>query len=159
MNRPSVYIESSVVSYLVSRPNRDLVVAAHQQITREWWDSALPGFEAYVSIFVLDEVGRGDPDAAKLRLASIGHLPLLEFGPEVDRLAKLYLAKLNIPGECEVDAYHMALASWHGMDYLVSWNCSHIASARVQRQLDLINSQEGIRTPVLCTPEELMEES
>lgn len=157
MDRARVYVESSVVSYSVGRVSRDLVVAAHQQVTLEWWANVLPRTDAYVSVFVLEEVGRGDPELAKQRLQRVKDWPLLAVVPDVERLAGLYLKELQIPGECAADAYHMALATHHGMDYVASWNCGHIASGRVQRLLEEINASEGIRTPMLCTPEELME--
>ena len=155
--KPTVYIESSVISYRTARPSRDIVAAAHQRITQEWWDAVLPQVDAYVSIFVIEEIGLGDPAAAELRLSCVTSLPLLEVTSEVDELAREYHARLQIPDRALGDAYHLALAAWHGMDYLVSWNCAHIASGRIQRTVEEINSARGIRTPFLCTPEELME--
>jgi hypothetical protein len=157
MKKSTVYIESSVISYRTARPSRDIVTAAHQRITQEWWEVVLPQVEAFVSIFVIEEIGLGDPAAAELRMSSVASCPLLEVTLEVDELAHVYHARLQIPDRALADAYHLALAAWHGMDYLVSWNCSHIASGRIQRTIEEINSAKGIRTPFLCTPEELME--
>ena len=151
----TVYIETSVVSYLTSRPSRDLVVAAHQQITREWWDQQLPGLVPYVSDVVIDEASRGDAGASAQRMAAIMGLPRLVINADVEKLAVRYCEGLRLPSTVINDALHMALAAWHGIDYLVSWNCSHIANAHVFKTLVTINEQLGISTPVLCTPVEL----
>jgi len=152
-----VYIETSVVSYLTARPSRDLIVAAHQQITHEWWESALPKLDAFISAIVLDEIARGDPQAVLLRLQRVASFPLVEVVPEVHELAETYFANITIPARARADAYHLALATWHGLDYVVSWNCTHIVSGRVRMILEEVNAGVGIRTPIICTPEELME--
>jgi len=155
--KPTVYIETSVISYAASKPSRDLIVAAHQQITAEWWNTVLPHYQAFISPIVLDEIAKGDADAVQLRLNKSGTFTILEIVPEVKRLADTYFLKLDVPEKARADTYHLALATWHGIDYLVSWNCTHIANAKIIRALDEINSRENIRTPVICTPEELME--
>ncbi len=155
--KPSVYIETSVISYAASKPSRDLIVAAHQQITAEWWDTVLPHYQAFISPVVLDEISRGDADAIQVRQKKSEAFAILKILPEVKKLADTYFSKLDIPEKARADTYHLALAAWHGMDYLVSWNCAHIANAKIRKTLDEINSRENIRTPVICTPEELME--
>lgn len=155
--QPTVYIETTVISYLTARPSRDLIIAAHQQITHEWWDMALPHFEAFISPIVLEEISRGDEQAAKLRLESVSSFLLLEVLPEVRDLAESYFSAIEIPEKARADSYHLALATWHGMDFMVSWNCTHIVSGRVKKIIEEINSTYGIRTPIVCTPEELME--
>ncbi len=153
----TVYIETSVISYLTAKPSRDLIVAAHQQMTIDWWETALPNFEVFISPVVIEEAAKGDPHAAKLRLDKIALFPVLEVLPEVHTLAESYFSMIAIPGKARADAYHIALAAWHGIDYLVSWNCTHIANGRIRMVIEEINSMQGIRTPVICTPEELME--
>ncbi len=156
--RPTVYLETSVVSYLCSRPSRDLIVAAHQQITTLWWEQALPRFDVYVSAPVLEECGRGDREAAALRLARIQMFPLLENTDGSNELAEYYCNTLTIPDKARADCYHLALAVWHGMDYLVSWNMTHIVNGSVIRRVQELNAAKNIQTPVICTPEELLEE-
>jgi predicted nucleic acid-binding protein len=156
MNR-SVYIETSVISYLTAKPSRDLIIAAHQQITIDWWETALPHFEVFISPVVLEEASRGDSQAALLRLEKISSFPVLAVLPEVHNLAESYFSMIAIPEKARADAYHIALAAWHGIDYLVSWNCTHIANGRIRMVVEEINAMRGIRTPVICTPEELME--
>jgi predicted nucleic acid-binding protein len=155
--KPSVYIETTVVSYLTARPSRDLVIAAHQQVTLEWWESALPFLEPFVSVIVVEEASRGEPEAASLRLERISSFPVLEVTREVRELADLYFTQTQIPGKARADAYHLALATFHGMDFLVSWNFSHILSATIRTIIQDINTSRGIHTPFICTPEELME--
>jgi predicted nucleic acid-binding protein len=152
----SLYLETSVISYLTARPSRDLVIAAHQQITREWWDNVLCQYQVFISAAVVEEISQGDRQAAQLRLAQVTNFPLVEIVPEVVELADVYFSRLQIPKKARLDAYHLALATWHGLDFLVSWNCTHIVSARVRRTLEEINARQGFRTPIICTPEELM---
>ncbi len=155
--KPTVYIETTVISYLMARPSRDLIIAAHQQITHDWWEIALPHFDAFISPIVLEEISSGDPDAAQLRIDSVASFELLEVLSEVRNLADAYFAAIEIPQKARADSYHLAVAAWHGMDFLVSWNCTHIVSGRVKRIIEEVNTANGIRTPTVCTPEELME--
>jgi len=152
-----VYLESTVVSYYAARPSRDLIIAAHQQITIEWWESVLPSLDPCISQFVIDEISRGDAEAAKKRLRVIEDFNVLRMLPEIAELAMKYNREIGIPQKCLTDAYHMALSVYHGLDYLVTWNCTHIASARVRGIVRNINDSLGLVTPVICTPEELME--
>lgn len=154
---PTVYIETSVVSYLVARPSRDVVVAGHQVITVEWWETRLPRLRACVSDFVMEEARKGNPEMAQARLQVLSGLSLLAAGPEAERLAAIYVQKGLIPGSEPGDAAHLAIATAHGMDYLVTWNCRHLASAAVRRRVSEINAREGHGSPIICTPEELME--
>ena len=145
------------MSYLTARPSRDLIIAAHQQVTLEWWENALPLLDPFVSIVVIEEASRGEPEAARLRLEKISSFPVLEVARGVRELAELYFAQTQIPGKARADAYHLALASFHGMDFLVSWNFTHIVGATVKTAIREINASRYIHTPFICTPEELME--
>ena len=153
----TVYIESSVISYYTARRSRDLIAAAHQEITLDWWENALPLFEPFVSQIVFDEIVRGDKEAAQLRLVSVQEFQVLEMMPEVVELADRYYRALEIPDKARNDSFHMALAVYHGMDYLATWNCTHIAAGRVRGIVETINDRQGYQTPIICTPEELME--
>jgi predicted nucleic acid-binding protein len=155
--KSSVYIETSVISYLTAKPSRDLIVVAHQQITNEWWENALPHYDIFVSPIVLEEISRGDVNAVQSRLEKVSPFSVLEVLPEVRNLADAYFSALDIPEKARADSYHLAIASWHGMDFLVSWNCTHIANGRIKMMIEEINAKQGIRTPIICTPEELME--
>ena len=157
MSKPKVYVETSVISYLTAAPSRDPLVAAYQQLTRVWWHDVLPQCEPYVSLVVQEEAARGDTKEAERRLDAISGIRLLSIDDDIHRLSELYFKKLGLPKRAAPDAYHLALATWHGMDYLVTWNCSHIASGRVRTILGRLNAEAGIATPEICTPEELME--
>ena len=153
-----LYLETTVPSYLTSRPSRDLVVAGHQQVTREWWEGRRDAFHLYVSQLVIDEVSAGDPAAARERLKTLIELPLLDITVEATELASRILASGKIPRKAAADAAHIAIAAVHGMDFLVTWNCVHIANATNARSLALICRECGYDCPVICTPEELMGE-
>jgi predicted nucleic acid-binding protein len=155
--RQSVYIETTVLSYLTSRPSRDLLVAAHQQVTAEWWENGLPSFEAFISPLVIEEASRGDEAAARLRLEKIAGYAILEINEDVRRLAELYFDSIQIAEKARGDAYHLAVSAYHGMDFLVSWNFGHILNPRVKAVVQRINAAQGISTPLICTPEELLE--
>ena len=155
--KPTIYIETSVISYLTSRPSRDLITAAHQQITHEWWDKGLPLCEAYISPIVIEEISQGDPEAAQLRIEKVSSFSLLEVIPEVQELATVYFSQLGIPEKAIADTFHLALATCHGIDFLTSWNCKHIVNGRVKMIVQEINAKQSLHTPVICTPEELME--
>ncbi len=155
--KPTVYIETTIISYLTARPSRDLIVAGHQQITAEWWEDVRPKVDCFVSPFVIQEASRGDSVMAAKRLDAIVEFPVLAQNGTVDELAQRYFEKMSIPESAKIDAFHMALAAAYEMDYLLSWNCRHIASARVQKTIQKMNDELEMQTPVMCTPEALME--
>lgn len=157
-DKPSVYIETSVVSYYTARRSRDLIVAAHQELTYAWWDRHLHEYSAYVSQVVLEESRRGDPAAATDRLTAVSNLQILPASQEVEPLALAYLSELRLPQDALYDALHIALASVHGIDYLVTWNCRHIANAHLRKRLAEINMRLRVSTPIICTPEELLDD-
>lgn len=154
--KPKLYIESTIPSYLTAWPSRDLIVAGHQQITRDWWQSRRSKFSIYISQFVLDEVGAGDPDAAKKRLAAIEEFELLDISGDVTDLAEAIIASGIIPQNSPTDAAHISVAAVHGMDFLMTWNCAHIDNAEVKPVVANICESNGFDCPVICTPEELM---
>jgi predicted nucleic acid-binding protein len=157
MANPKLYIETSVVSYLTARGSRDLILAAHQEVTRTWWASR-DGYDLYVSQFVLDEAAAGDSEAADRRLEVLREMPLLNASTEVLALAGRLLAERGMPAKARIDALHVATAAVHGMDYLLSWNCKHIANATLRTRIESICRTAGFEPPVICTPLELAEE-
>ena len=156
--KPKLYLETTIPSYLVSWPSRDLVIAGHQQITKEWWDKRRNVFAMYVSQFVVDEAKAGDPVAARDRMKAIHGLPLLDITPEVGVLAADLLASRVIPKRAGTDAAHIAIADVHAIDYLMTWNCVHIANATIAKRVAKVCWRHGLECPVICTPEELMGE-
>ena len=153
-----LYLETTIPSYLTSRPSRDLIIAGHQEITREWWEKRRDTFQLYISQLVVDEASAGDPVAAHERLKALEGLPLLDITPEVMELATGILASGKIPRKAATDAAHIAIAAVHGMDFLVTWNCVHIANAAIAKALASICREHACECPVICTPEELIGE-
>jgi len=152
-----VYLETTIPSYLTSWLSRDLVIAAHQQITREWWQNC-NRFDLFISQVVLREASGGDSQVAAKRLEILENIPVLEVTEEAIELAQKLVDQGPIPEKAGVDALHIAIAVVNGMDYLLTWNCSHIANASIRTQIDYICRSSGYEPPVICTPEELMEE-
>jgi predicted nucleic acid-binding protein len=154
-----IYIETTVISYLTAWPSRDLVRAAHQHLTREWWETRRVGFESYVSQIVMQEVSAGDPDAAAQRVQAVKDLAVLQVTDDVPRLAEELIQRVPLPAKAAADAVHIAMAVVHGMDYLLTWNCTHIANAALRSRIDAICRARGYEPVIICTPEELLEDS
>lgn len=155
--KPSVYVETSVISYLTGRPSRDVIVAGRQALTTEWWDTCRTRFDLYVSPLVVTEAEDGDPAAVERRLAAIHGVPALAVGDEAEALARRMVEDGPMPKEYPEDALHIAVCVVNGIDYLVTWNCTHLANAAMRRQVERFLEREGYACPVICTPEELME--
>lgn len=149
---PRVYVETSVISYLAARPSRDLITAARQQLTHEWWRRRRPHFEVYVSQLVLDEANAGDPEAAARRAEFVAGLPLLG-----GVRASAARDGRNAP-QATADALHIATAACHGIEYLMTWHSAHIANAEYRTRVERACRALGYEAPVLCTPDELMGE-
>lgn len=157
MEKQKVYIETSVISYLTSKPSRDLITAGHQKTTYDWWHKSKPKFDCYISEFVVDEISKGDKEAASKRITVTSDIPLLKYFEEIDNLANKYVELLNIPEKSKADAFHLATAVWFKIDFLLSWNCKHIANALVSYKINEYNRMNSLYIPILCTPLELME--
>lgn len=155
--KESIYLETTIVSYYTSKPSRDIIVLAHQEITQEWWPKAVRKFNVFISEIVIEEAGMGDEEAAKKRLEELKSFPHLELSDKVENLAQVYMERLEIPEKSFRDAAHLAVASVYDIDYLVTWNCAHLANGEVIKKLMKINKSFDIQTPIICTPEELME--
>lgn len=154
----SVYVETTIVSYLTARPSRDLVQRAHQQLTRRWWRTRRLQFDLYVSPPVIQEAAGGDPLRAQKRLAALKAIPVLDATPAAMQLAAALVGPGAIPEPAAMDAAHIAIATVHGLDYLLTWNCAHIANAAIRNSIESICRGAGYEPPILCTPEELMED-
>lgn len=152
----SVYIETTIISYLVSKPSRDLLVAAHQQITSDWWISRRQDFECYISQAVIEELKAGDVDAADKRMEQVQGLSLLEIPEEAEALARRIVEAGAIPYRAVRDAAHIAIATVNEIDFVLTWNCRHLANAQIIRKVSPVCNEAGYSMPVICTPEELM---
>ena len=151
-----VYIETTIVSYLTAKPSRDLIMAAHQEITREWWEHQRAAYDLRVSQFVLDEAGDGDPDAAARRLAVLRDIPVLADSLDARALAKALVGQGLLPRTAGIDALHLTMATVHEVHVLMTWNCRHLANAAILGELGEFVRTKGYRMPTVCTPEELM---
>jgi hypothetical protein len=156
--RPKVYIETSVISYLAARPSRDLIVAANQQITNEWWLTKKINYDIFISQLTVQEAAKGDPNASKKRLELIQGIPLLSLSAEIREFSKKLITNGSLPTEAAEDAIHIAIAAINGMDYLLTWNFKHIANATIRYKVEKICRMNGFEPPIICTPQELMEE-
>lgn len=157
MEKQTVYIETSIISYLTSRPSRDLVTASNQKITYDWWHKSRPKFDCYISDFVIWEIAKGDKDASEKRLKAVEGMKQLEYKPEIEELSYKYMELLKIPQRSYLDSVHLALSVWYEIDYLISWNCKHIANAIIFYSLKEYNKINSLYVPILCTPSELRE--
>ncbi|MFO0792371.1 MAG: type II toxin-antitoxin system VapC family toxin [Pirellulales bacterium] len=152
----SVYLETTFISYLVARPSRDLLVAAHQRITQDWWDHRRAAFRCVVSQTVIDESSRGNEAEVHKRLAIISGLLILEVSAEAESLTRSIMVSGVLPPHAFPDAAHVAISAVHALDYLLTWNCKHLANAQIGRKMAMVCQQLGYRMPIICTPEELM---
>lgn len=154
--KPKVYIETSIPSYLTARPSNDIRATANQNTTIEWWATRKSEFEVFVSEFVVVEASQGHPNASARRISAIEDIRRLEATEEVRFLGKALIAEGAIPEGSEMDAYHVAIAAVNGIDYLLTWNCTHIANAVMRPKIEAVCRVHGHEPPIICTPQELM---
>ena len=155
--KPSVYVETSVISYLTAKPSRDIVIAGRQRSTIEWWETAAERFELVASTLVESEAAAGDPDSAKSRLEKLAPMTILEETESATKLVQRLVAARAVPLNAEVDAVHIAIAATNGVGYLVTWNYRHIANAAMRTRIDAVCLAAGFEPAIICSPEELME--
>jgi predicted nucleic acid-binding protein len=156
MEKATVYVETTIPSYLVAEPSSDVVVAGHQRTTHDWWQTAASRFDLVISDVVYEELARGDPEIASRRVDIVSDLAILVSDSEVEKLAKQYVSELGLAGRALNDIPHVAFAVAYEIDYLVTWNCAHLANAMLLRKLREVNARLGLWLPTICTPEELM---
>ena len=153
--KPTLYLDSSVPSYHLPQGD-DPIVHARHLLTCRWWDEELARFEAFVSQVVLDELAGGDPGRAAQRLSLVEGFSLLDVDEEVERVVRFYVENLVMPRRDLRDAFHLALASVHEVEYLVTWNFAHLANASKRTHIEVLNRRLHLASPVICSPEELM---
>ena len=154
----TVYIETSIVSYLTSRPSRDIRIAAWQEITTQWWEQERAKYELFTSELVMAEAGAGDHKAARRRLEQLKDIPELAIDDAVRQFAARLIADGGVPSEAQADALHIATASVNELDYLLTWNCRHIDNAATKPVIRSICVVGGYPYPEICTPLELLSE-
>jgi len=153
----SIYIETSIVSYLTSRPSKDVIKLACQQITKLWWEHGRLATQFYISPYVVEESSAGDPQAALERLEALREIPVLPIAPEIPELAEFLLLGGGLPAKARLDSLHIACAAYHEIDILLTWNCTHIANPTQLPVMRGLCSAKGYKLPELVTPFELME--
>lgn len=152
-----MYIETSVISYYTAHSSRDIIVAANQQATQQWWRVRKADFEVYISQLVIQEASSGDGEAISKRLDALRDFSLLDITDKAINLAEKLIEQKAIPEKAAEDALHIALAAVHGMDYLLTWNFKHIANAAMRANVEFTCRLNGYEPPIICTPLELME--
>ena len=153
----TVYIETSIVSYIASKPSRDLLIAACQQATQTWWVDHRHRYELYTSQLVITEAGRGNPEASEKRLNYLKGIPQLTITSEIRDMAKALIEQDALPEKAEADAIHIAAAAVHHIDLLLTWNCRHIDNPSTKPVVRLVCTEQGYVCPEMCTPIELLE--
>lgn len=151
----SVYIESSVISYLTSWPSRDVVTASRQAITSEWWQTKRQDYEIYISALVIEEISAGQTEAAAQRISAAANIPSLGINLVAQTLSEALLSRKAVPANSPRDALHIAIAATQGVDFLLTWNFKHINNAETRDLIARVVSEHGLVCPVLCSPEEL----
>jgi len=152
----TVYIETSIVSYLRQKPSAQVVTAARQLLTHQWWNDERQNYELVVSQYVIDEASGGDPTLAAERLKSLDGIPLLPDAAEIPQIANEIMALGVLPAKAQVDALHIAAVAHHRIQYLLTWNCKHIANAKILPRIHDVLTGLGIPIPIICTPEEML---
>jgi hypothetical protein len=154
----SVYIETTVLSYLVSLPAKDVVIACHQKTTQDWWSFRRKAFACYISQVVIDEISAGDPTEVRKRLAAADSLDSLAVTEDAEQLTETIMKSGILPPKAVRDAAHIAVATVHKVQYLLTWNCKHLANAQIAKRVANLCHLAGYEMPIICTPEELLEE-
>ena len=155
--KPTVYIETTIVGHLASRLPNDVVVMGQMLVTRQWWNESRQDFDTFISELVMQEVSQGDAGAAAERLEMIASIPLAPIVDSARQLAAALIAQHGLPENAKVDALHLAICASNGIDYLLTWNCRHLANATRQRALGEICKASGYNAPLICTPQQLKE--
>lgn len=156
MSKKSVYLETSFISYLTSNPSRDLITAAHQAITLDWWSKEREEFELYVSEPVKDEAAQGNAEMVERRLAIVDQITLLSVTDDAIGFADSLIRGHAVPPQAAIDALHVAISCVNGIDYLLTWNCKHIANARRFKDIERLCEEYDYTMPIICTPEALL---
>jgi hypothetical protein len=157
--KPTVYIETTVVSYLTAWPSNNVIRAAQQQITHDWWQSQRSRFDLVASELVILEASSGDPSAAKDRLDVLSHLKIVKSSREAQTLATALITQVALPRIAFRDAFHLAIAATNGIDILLTWNCTHLANMALRSKIDQVCAAAGYRPPTIGTPEQLFSEA
>ena len=153
----TVYLETTIISYLAAEPSTNIIVAGNQAVTRAWW-ARRNRYELVVSALVVQEAEKGDPKVARQRLALIQGIPAIDISTTAEQLARTLIGDGPLPQKAVEDALHVATAAANGVDYLLTWNCRHLANATTRPRVEAILRAAGYEPPIICTPQELIDE-
>ena len=156
--KPKLYIENSIVSYLTADPSLDIITAARQALTRQWWNEKRFDYELYISEFVISEAVAGDPEMAARRLEALGGIAEIELTETAAEFAEILVGEGPLPQKAALDALHIAVTVSGGIEYLLTWNFAHLANATIRNQIERKCRSRGYEPPIICTPEELLGE-
>lgn len=156
--KPKIYIENSIISYLTADPSRDIITAARQALTRQWWNEKRFDYELYISEFVISEAEAGDPEMATRRLEALTGIAEIELTETAAEFAEILIREGPLPPKAALDALHIAVAVSGGIEYLMTWNFAHLANATIRNQIERKCRSKGYEPPIICTPEELLGE-
>jgi len=152
----TVYVETSIVSYLRQNPSSQIVTAARQLLTHRWWNEERSQYELVISQYVIDEASAGNSTLTAERMLMLYVIPLWPHSPEIVTLADEIMSLGVLPEKAQVDALHIATVAYHEIQYLLTWNCKHIANAKILPRIHDLLVKQGIPIPIICTPEELL---
>jgi predicted nucleic acid-binding protein len=156
--KEKVYIETSVVGYFASKLSKDVIIAGRQKITRAKWTQIARAFDVYISALVVQESRQGDIEASQKRLDAISGLPVLSITADAEKLASTLILEGAVPEKHPEDALHISIATTNGIDYLLTWNFSHINNAQIKSKIASVIERHGYHCPIICSPEELLGE-
>ena len=154
----TVYIETSVVSFLRENPSASPESLERQLITRNWWSLQRRRYELVTSQYVLDEATMGSAALASERLNHLAGIPLVVLNERIDVVAAQIMARAILPPDAIVDALHIACAAVGRVDYLLTWNCSHIANPMILPRVFRTLDDFELPFPVICTPKDMLDE-
>ena len=154
-----VYIETTIISYLTAKPSKNILAAAWQELTREWWAHRRTHFDLFISELVLSEAHKGDAEAARQRLNALEGIPILTTTDSAVELARRMINEGPLPEKAIDDALHIAFSAVHRIDYLMTWNFKHIDNAEMKPRIRELCMLHGYYYPEICTPQELMGEN
>lgn len=158
MGKPTVYVETSVVSYLTARTSSDIGLAGRQHDTHVWWNTRRDQFRLVTSSLVIDEASQGNPQSAAERLRVLADLVQLDFSEdEAATIVNMLVASGPLSQKAIDDATHIAIAVLNDVDYLLTWNCTHLANAPIRRRVEAILRHAGYRPVIISTPWDLMD--
>jgi predicted nucleic acid-binding protein len=152
----TVYLETSIISYLRQKPSTHVVLAARQLLTHQWWNDERSNYQLVASQLVIDEASAGNPSLAAERLQLLAGIPLLQLDPVIADIADEIMSRAILPEKARTDALHIATVAHHRIQYLLTWNCRHIANARILPRIHDVLNDLLIPIPVICTPEEMV---